>query len=209
MTRPLPKVPRLTKRELKENLWHAIECDYVEHETGPKKLAEKYQVSERSIHRHATDEKWKEKRTDFQALQKDRIKRQERDRSETYHERNQLMASSLQARAFRLWLQEQEDLQRPDRDPAKFVDTFTGLRERAAMLNSFAQIGQAVGYGPPEPPPPARVDYRVIINANQIMARKFDPETEGVDNFHDPIDVVQNEEGAFVPYIGIGDVGEE
>lgn len=206
----LPKPPRLTKTDLKQNFWLAIECDYVEHGVGPTDLSKKFQVSRRSVVRHAKAEQWKKKREDFREVRNSLEKRRERERSETFHERNQLMASSLQSRVFRLFLEEQDRLQLKAGDENQHVDTFSGLQERASTLNSFAQIGQAVGYGPPEPPPPPRVDYRVIINANQITSRKFDPEAEVEDDLGDPIEMAQeDDEGTFVPYVGIGNPNED
>lgn len=206
----LPKPPKLTKWDIKKNFWLAVECDYIEHGIGPTDLSKKFQVSRRAVVRHAKDEGWKKKREDHREVRNSLEKRRERDRSETFHERNQLMASSLQARVFRLFLEEQERIQLKAEDKERHVDTFSGLQERAATLNSFAQIGQAVGYGPPEPPPPPRVDYRVIINANQITSRKFDPEAEVEDDLGDPIEMAQeDDQGAFVPNVRIGNPNEE
>jgi hypothetical protein len=197
----LPRPPRLTKQEIKERLWQAIECAYVEDETNPKQLVEKFQVAERTLHRYLKEGNWKEKRAEFQKQKDGRIKRQERDRSETYHERNQLMASTLQARTYRLFLEEQERLQLKEGNEKRHVDTFEGLRERAAIVQAFAATGQAVGYGPPEPPPPPRTDFKVIIHGTNISSRKFDPELEPVDV---SIEMEEND-GTFVPNIGTGD----
>ena len=200
----LPKPPRLTKTEIKQNFWLAIECDYIEHGVGPTDLAKKFQVSRRSVVRHAKDEGWEKKRTDFREVQDSLEKRRERDRSETYHERQQLMASTLQARFYRAMIEEQEKLNLPEGHNERLADSVLMIQERVSTLNAFSTAGQSVGYGPPEPPPPPQTDFKVIIHQTQISSRKFDPEDE--------LDVAIEMEvdgEVFVPNLGLGEVGEE